>query len=113
MKAIRSMNKQERKAMDAEIRKRCVQISNQYELDYDTMAIFVLFFHSGFTLDEIIDYHRVLMRERAELKEFYEADDKDPDIHFFAMRQKLKEKGIDVEKIRDELMKEMGADNGN
>ena len=106
MKAIRSMTKEERKAMNAEIRKRCVEVSNQYELDYDTMQIFVLFFHKKWPLEEIIDYHRVMVRERNELKEFYEADDKDPDIHFFAMRSKLKEKGIDVEAIRDLIMGE-------
>ena len=70
------------------------------------MQIFVQFFHKEWSLEEIIDYHRVMVRERNELKEFYEADDKDPDIHFFAMRSKLKEKGIDVEAIRDLVMGE-------
>ena len=41
MKAIRSMTKEERKAMDSEIRKRCVEICNQFELEYDTMAIYI------------------------------------------------------------------------
>lgn len=106
MKAIRHMTKQERKAMNAEIRKRCVEVSNQYELDYDTMAIYILHFYYGFGEKRLIDYHRHLVQERNELKEFYESDDKDPDIHFFAMRSKLKEKGIDVEAIRDLVMGE-------
>ena len=45
-----------------------------------------------------------MVRERNELKEFYEADDKDPDIHFFFFLQKLKEKGVDVEAISKEVM---------
>lgn len=109
MKAIKSMTKEERKAMNSEIRRRVVEVCNQFELDYDTMAIYILHFYYGFGEKRIRDYHRVLMRERKELKEFYESDEKDPDIHFFAMRQKLKEKGIDVEKIRDELMREVDS----
>jgi hypothetical protein len=45
-----------------------------------------------------------MIKERNELKEFYMADDKDPDVHYYAMRQKLKAEGIDVEAIREELM---------
>ena len=106
MNAIPHRTKQEKRALQKEIQRQCVVVSNQYELDYDTMQIFVQFFHKEWSLEEIIDYHRVMVRERNELKEFYEADDKDPDIHFFAMRSKLKEKGIDVEAIRDLVMGE-------
>lgn len=110
MKAIRSMTKEERKAMDSEIRKRCVEICNQFELDYDTMAIYILHFYYGFGEKRIREYHKRLVQERAELKEWYSADygQEDSDIHFFVMRQKLKEKGIDVEKISRELMQERG-----
>lgn len=110
MKAIRSMNKQEKKAMDSEIRRRVVEICNQFELDYDTMAIYILHFYYGFGEKRIRKYHKSLIQERAELKEWYSADygQEDSDIHFFAMRQKLKEKGIDVEKISRELMQECG-----
>lgn len=113
MKAIRPMTKQERKAMDAEIRKRCVEICNEFELDYDTMMIYILHFYKGYGDKRIRDFHRVLMKERAELKKWYSADygQEDTQIHFFAMRQKLKAKGIDVEKIRDDLMRELEEDN--
>lgn len=94
----------EKRAMKKEIQKQCVTTCNQFELDYDTMEIYIQFFYKKWTLEEIIDYHKVMVRERNELKEFYEADDKDPDIHFFAMRQKLKEKGVDVEAISKEVM---------
>ena len=106
MKAIRSMSKQERKAMDSEIRKRCVEICNQFELDYDTMAIYILHFYYGFGKKRIKEYHKHLVRERAELKEYYGADksQEDSDIHFFAMREKLKAKGIDVEAISKEVI---------
>lgn len=109
MRAIRHINKEEKKVMDAEIRKRCVEICDQFELDYDTMAIYILHYYYGFGEKRIREYHKHLIRERAELKEHYSANyskEEDTDIHFFAMRQKLKERGIDVEKIRNELMLE-------
>jgi hypothetical protein len=109
MKAIRHINKQEKKLMDGEIRKRCVEICNQYELDYDTMMIYILHFGYGFGLKRILEFHKTLVKERNELKEWYGADksQEDSDIHFFAMRQKLKDKGIDVEAIRDEVMRDV------
>lgn len=106
MKAIRCRTKEEKKALDKEIERRCVEVCNQFELDYDTMAIYILHFYYGFGLKRIKEYHRHLIQERAELKEFYAADEKDPDIHFFAMREKLKRRGIDVEAIQKELMAE-------
>lgn len=110
MRAIRSMTKEERKAMDSEIRRRCVEICNQYEIDYDTIMIYVQHFYKGWGDKRIRDFHRVLIKEREELKKFYEADDEDPYIHFFAMREKLKADGIDVEAIRNDLMKEAGIE---
>lgn len=70
------------------------------------MAIYILHNFYGFGAKRIEEYHRHLIRERNELKAFYEADDKDPDIHFYAMRQKLKADGIDVEALSEKLMKE-------
>ena len=107
MRARRQMTSQERKIMDKEIQKQCVEVSDQFELDYDTVQIFALYTYLGFGKKRIIEFHKHMVKVRNELKEFYCADDKDPTIHFFAMRQRLKEKGIDVEAIRDEVMKEV------
>ena len=63
MKAIRSMTKQERKAMDREIRKRCVEICNQFDLDYDTVMIYALHFYRGWGDKRIRDFHRDMMKE--------------------------------------------------
>jgi hypothetical protein len=104
MKARRVMSGEEKRIRDKEIKKECVKICNQFELDYDTMAIYILHHFYGFGAKRIEEYHKHLIRERNELKEFYEADDKDPYIHFYAMRQKLKADGIDVEAIRSKLM---------
>jgi hypothetical protein len=106
MKARRQMTSQERKIMDKEIQKHCVEVSDQFELDYDTAQIFALYTYLGLGKKRITEFHKHMVKVRNELKEFYCADDKDPDIHFFAMRQKLKEKGIDVEAIREEVMRE-------
>ena len=109
MNSIRSMTKQERKAMDREIRKRAVEICNEFELDYDTVQIYMLHFYKPkWGKKQITDFHKAMVQERNELKKRYSADygEEDPRIHFFAMRQKLKEKGIDVEAIRDEVMRD-------
>lgn len=108
MKAIRSMNKQEKKAMDKEIQRRCVEICNEFELDYDTIQIYILHFYKKWGKKQIMDFHKVMVQERNELKNRYSADygEEDPRIHFFAMRQQLKDKGIDVEAIRDEVMRD-------
>lgn len=111
MKAVRHITKEEKRLMDAEIRKQCVEICNKFEVDYDTVMIYILHFYYGFGLKRIKEFHKTLIKERNELKEFYRADEKDCDIHFFAMRQKLKAEGIDVEAIREELMKG-GMENG-
>lgn len=108
MKARRVVSANEKRIRDKEIRRRCVAICNQFELDYDTMAIYILHCFYGFGAKRIEEYHRHLIQERNELKEFYEADDKDPYIHFYAMREKLKADGIDVEAIRNKLLKESG-----
>lgn len=105
MKAIRAITKEEKRLRDAEIRKQCVEICNKFEVDYDTVMIYILHYYYGFGLKRIKEFHKTLIQERNELKEFYRADDKDPDIHFYAMRQKLKSEGIDVEAIREEIMK--------
>ncbi len=106
MKARRVISAEEKRIRDKEIQKQCVVICNKFELDYDTMAIYILHNFYGFGAKRIEEYHRHLIRERNELKAFYEADDKDPDIHFYAMRQKLKADGIDVEALSKKLMKE-------
>jgi hypothetical protein len=109
------MTKEERKAMDVAVRNACLETCEKFELDYDTMAIYILNVFYGFGEKRIREYHRTLIKEREELKRFYSADvgQDETDIHFFAMREKLKAKGIDVEKIRNELMAElMGEKNG-
>lgn len=106
------MTKEEKKVRDAEVRQACVEICNKFEVDYDTMMIYILHFYKGYGLKRIMDFHRTLIREREELKKWYSADvgQNEADIHFFAMRQKLKAKGIDVEAIRDELLREAGIE---
>lgn len=105
MKARRVVSGEEKRIRDKEIQKQCVTICNKFEVDYDTVMIYILHYYYGFGLKRIKEFHKTLIKERAELKEFYQADDKDPYIHFYAMRQKLKADGIDVEAIREELMR--------
>lgn len=112
LKAIRSTTKEEKKARDAEIRQACLNICNKFEIDYDTVMIYILHFYYGFGDKRIREFHRTLIKEREEMKKWYSADkgQNESDIHFFAMRQKLKDKGIDVEAIRTEIMSECGIE---
>lgn len=104
MKAIRPMTKEERKAMNAEIRRQCVEICNKFELDYDTMIVYVMHYKYGFGKKRIPELLETIAKEREELKERYCIDEYNDDTHFFAMREKLKEDGIDVEKMGREVM---------
>lgn len=105
MKARRVVSAEEKRIRTKEIQKECVNICNKFKIDYDTVMIYILHYYYGFGLKRIKEFHKTLIKERNELKEFYMADDKDPNIHFYAMRQKLKSEGIDVEAIREEIMK--------
>lgn len=105
MKARRVVSGEEKRIMNKEIQRQCVKICNQFELDYDTIGAYVLHYFFGYGSKRIEKYFRNMVRERNELKEFYEADDKDPYIHFYAMRQKLKADGIDIEAISEKIMK--------
>lgn len=103
MKAIRSMSKEERKAMNAEIRRQCVELNSQFELDYDTMIVYVMHYEFGFGPKRIRKLLETITKERAALKEFY-CTEKYDDTHFYAMREWLKRDGIDIEKLQEELI---------
>lgn len=104
MKARRVESAEEKRIRTKVIQKECVNVCNKFEVDYDTVMIWILHHYYGFGLKRIKEFHKTMIQERNELKEFYMADDKDPDVHFYAMRQKLKAEGIDVEAIREDLM---------
>lgn len=109
MNAIRSMTKEEKKARNAAVRNAVLETCNKFEIDYDTVMIYILHYYYGFGDKRIREFHRTLIKEREEMKKFYSADvgQNETDIHFFAMREKLKSEGIDVEAIRNELMGEL------
>lgn len=104
MKAIRSMSKEERKAMNAEIRRQCVEMCSQFELDYDTMIVYVMHFKFGYGPKRIRELMKTIEKERKELKEHYCSEEYNDSTHFFAMREWLKKDGIDVEKMHDEII---------
>jgi hypothetical protein len=108
MKAIRSMSKEERKAMNAEIRMQCVKMCEQFELDYDTMIAYVFNIELGYGEKRLKELFAKIIEARKELKEFYECDERNDDTHFYAMREHLKHNKIDIEKIRDEILSQQG-----
>ena len=104
MRAIRSMSKEERKAMNAEIRRQCVNMCSQFELDYDTMICYVMHYEFGFGPKRIRKLLKTIVKERKTLKERYCTDEYNDDTHFFAMREWLKKDGIDIEKMQNEII---------
>jgi hypothetical protein len=104
MKAIRSMSKEERKAMNAEIRRQCVEMCSQFELDYDTMIVYVMHYKFGFGPKRIRKLLETIAKERKELKEYYCTEKYGDGTHFFAMREWLKKDGIDVEELQNEIL---------
>ena len=90
----------EQDAMNKEIRRQCADINEQYERDYETVIIWTLYNVLGIEEPEIIEFYKSMLKERERMKEFYRSDiNPDDGIDIFAMRLKLKDKGIDVDKI--------------
>lgn len=108
VKAIRSMSKEERKAMNAEIRMQCVKTCEQLELDYDTMIAYVLNIELGYGEKRLKEFFKKVIEARKDLKEFYECEERNDDTHFHAMREHLKHNKIDIEKIRNEILSQQG-----
>lgn len=104
MKAIRSMSKEERKAMHAEIRRQCVEMCSQFELDYDTMIVYVMHYEFGFGPKRIRKLLETIVKERKALKEFYCDEKYNDNTHFHVMRNWLKNDGIDIEKMQEEML---------
>lgn len=94
---MRLTNK-EQKALENEIKKQCVETTEKYELDIDTVTIWVLHTKFGFGIKRITEFYHEMFSERKKAQEFYKSEN-DEDIAEFAMRYKLKQDGIDVEKL--------------
>lgn len=98
------LSKQQQDALDKEIKRQCVEINAQYERDYETVIIWTLYNILELEKDEILEFYKAMVSERQRMKEWYKSDiNPDDGIDLFAMRFKLKENGIDVDEIINEI----------
>ena len=101
------LNAQQKNALAKEIRCQCIEQTKKYEVDLDTIPIYILHTRYEFTKEQIEEFYSLLFTEREEMKKFFEPTigETESDIDVFAMRYLLKEDGIDVEKMYHEQEK--------
>jgi len=81
-----------------EARKQCIEQLRQYEMELDSVALYVLHTKFGFGKKRLERFYDMLFEEREAMKaEFGKTDD--ATIGEYAMRWILKEQGIDVEEM--------------
>ena len=88
----------QKKSMESEIRKQCVEQVEQYEYLIDTVILWVLHTHFGFGAKRLNRFYNAMFAERKAMQERYEGTDSD-DMAEFAMYYKLKERGINVKEM--------------
>lgn len=69
-------------------------------VDLDTMVLWTLFQCYGWREKRLHDFYLAMAKEHRRMREFYEMDDLYPE------RYKLKEKGIDIEKWQEEVLRD-------
>lgn len=88
----------EKKALDEEIRKQCVDVTGQYELDLDTVAIYILHTVFGFGEKRLTRFYSAMFAKRKEIQAYYQGERHDNTAEV-AMRHRLQQDGIDVKKM--------------
>lgn len=79
-------------AMMHEINQQCLEADARFSLDLDTCY--------GWREKRLHDFYLAMAREHRRMREYYQMDDLYPE------RYKLKEKGIDVEKWQEEVLRD-------
>ena len=87
-------------AMMHEINQQCLEADKRFSLDLDTMVIWTLYQCYGWREKRLHDFYLAMAKEHRRMREFYEMDDLYPE------RYKLKEKGIDIEKWQEEVLRD-------
>lgn len=87
-------------AMMHEINQQCLEADARFSLDLDTMVLWTLYQCYGWREERLHDFYLAMAREHRRMREYYQMDDLYPE------RYKLKEKGIDVEKWQEEVLRD-------
>ena len=86
-------------AMIHEINRQCLEADARLALDVDTVVLWTLYNCYGWGCKRLHDFYLAMAKEHRRMREFYEMDDLYPE------RNKLKEKGIDIEKWQEEVLR--------
>ena len=95
------LTQKEWKALRDEIRTQCLEQTEQYEVQLDVVTLYTLNQVFEFGKDRLERFYTEMFKLRQEMKERY-GNGEDEGMGDFAMYIKLKEKGIDVEKMYEE-----------
>lgn len=85
-----------------EIHQQCLQAEKNLALDLDTCVLWTLHVRYGWGVSKLKKFYQDLFNEHREMREFYEIDEPFPE------RLKLKEMGIDIEALYNELFERGG-----
>lgn len=97
MKARYGLNSQSRKAMKSEINRQIVEQKDKFIEDVDTMVLWTLRTELGFGKKRIERFYRAIIRNYKEMCKHYQMEDTYP------AEFKLREIGVDLNKLREEL----------
>lgn len=84
------------KAMDEEIKRQILEQQDRIELDTDAAILWALHVSCGFGRAKLIKFYHDFLQVWREMRRQYEDEDA------YAERYKLKQMGVDVEKLREE-----------
>jgi hypothetical protein len=100
MKAnVNKLTNAQKKAIEAECRRTAVEATRKYEVELDSVTLWVLHRCFGFGKKRLQRFYDNMFRERREMQEFF--GDKDDCVAEYAMRKFLKDEGIDVQQMYD------------
>lgn len=105
------LSKAEQETLDRQVREEMLRLNAEYEHSFDVILADVLHELEGYGKKRFKRLYNKLIDRRLELRRRY-SDDKcsDDKIDIFVMDKDLKERGIDVQAILDEIMKEREDD---
>ena len=91
------------KALEHYIHQQCLSLDKEFTLDMDTVLLFTMYSKHGWRKKRLKQLYKDLFDVHTEMRKRYEMDDAYPE------RQKLKEKGIDVESWYNKLFNDDGS----
>lgn len=91
-----------KQAMMHEINQQILLMDQKYQLDIDSMMLWALRRFASWGPKKLEEFYRFMFEEHLRMREFYEMDELYPE------KYKLRELGVDLEKLYKELFDERG-----